>query len=105
MTLQSQGRGDEALEGLKRDIASVFERMTLPGVLDLLLDQQQHIALVIDEFGGTRGLVTLEDLLEALLGIEIVDELDKAEDMRALAQQQWSIRAKEIGFKDDSLEK
>jgi CBS domain containing-hemolysin-like protein len=104
MVLQSQGRGRETLEGLKRDIASVFERMALPGVLDLLLDLQQHIALVVDEFGGTRGLITLEDLLEVLLGIEIVDELDEAEDMRALALQQWSIRAKEIGFKGDSPE-
>ncbi|MEM8769831.1 MAG: CNNM domain-containing protein, partial [Pseudomonadota bacterium] len=53
-----------------------------------LLREQSHLAFVLDEFGGTAGLVTLEDVLETILGREIVDEHDEVEDMRELARQQ-----------------
>jgi CBS domain containing-hemolysin-like protein len=68
--------------------------MPLSELLEFLLDQRQHITLVIDEYGGTKGLVTIEDVVETLLGMEIVDEMDRVEDMRALARRQWEKRAK-----------
>ena len=50
--------------------------------------ERSHLGFVLDEFGGTAGLVTLEDVLETILGAEIVDEHDEVEDMRELARQQ-----------------
>ena len=64
----------------------------------MLLDHRQHIAVVVGEYGGTRGLVSLEDVVETLLGMEIVDEMDKVEDMQALARQNWAKRAKALGL-------
>jgi CBS domain containing-hemolysin-like protein len=54
----------------------------------MFLTQRQQVAVVVDEFGGTAGLVTMEDVLETLLGEEIVDELDEVDDMRELAREQ-----------------
>jgi CBS domain containing-hemolysin-like protein len=55
--------------------------------LDVFLTNKQQFALVKDEFGGTAGILTMEDVLETLLGKEIVDELDEVEDMRELARE------------------
>ena len=91
------------LKELSREISAVAGSMHLSGLLEFLLHQRQHIALVTDDYGGTRGLVTLEDVVETLLGMEIVDEIDTVEDMQALARQQWAKRAKALGLEvDDS---
>jgi len=87
---------------LKRDIMTVGGEMALSGLLEFLLDHRQQISLVVDEYGGTIGLVTLEDVVETLLGMEIVDEMDKVEDMQALARQKWEARAKALGLSIDT---
>ncbi|MEN8211436.1 MAG: hemolysin family protein [Thermodesulfobacteriota bacterium] len=87
---------------LRRDIITVSDDMPLSGLLEFFLDHRQHIALVVDEYGGTKGLVTLEDVVETLLGMEIVDENDKVEDMQALARRQWEKRAREMGLQVDT---
>ena len=93
-------RGETTLETLKRDIQSVPGKMSLSALLEFFLNQRQHIAIVIDEYGGTKGLVTMEDVVETLLGMEIVDEMDQAVDMQALARQQWEKRAKAHRLKE-----
>ena len=95
---KAQNRGDVKLETLKREIKTVPGNMSLSNLLEFLLDKRQHIALVIDEYGGTKGLVTTEDVVETLLGMEIVDEMDRVEDMQALARQQWTKRARALGL-------
>ncbi len=95
---KAQDQGDVKLETLKRAIKTVPGNMPLSNLLEFLLDQRQHIALVIDEYGGTKGLVTTEDVVETLLGMEIVDEMDRVEDMQALARRQWAKRAKTLGL-------
>jgi CBS domain containing-hemolysin-like protein len=95
---KAQGRDGVTLESFKRDILTVSGQMPLSGLLETLLDHRQHIALVVDPYGGTEGIVTLEDVVETLLGLEIVDEMDTVEDMQALARAQWEKRAKNMGF-------
>ena len=90
----AQKRGDEKLKALKREILAVPESVSLPALLERFLKDRQHIAIVVNEHGGTDGLVTLEDLIETLMGMEIMDETDDVEDMRALARKQWVERAK-----------
>lgn len=92
----SEGRGGDALESLRRDIVAVPASLPLPALLERLLRERRHIAIVIDEFGGTHGLVTLEDVVETLLGMEIVDEKDRVDDMQALARRQWEQRSRSL---------
>ena len=95
----SQDQENIALFELKREIMTVSHDMKLSRLLEFLLSHRQHIVLVVDEYGGTTGIVTLEDVVETLLGMEIMDEMDKVEDMQALARQQWSKRSKVLGMK------
>ncbi|MEX0962411.1 MAG: hemolysin family protein [Pseudohongiellaceae bacterium] len=93
-----EGKGEEDLNSLRRDIIISHSATPIPDLLDKFIAENEHIALVVDEYGGTEGIVTMEDLIETLLGIEIVDEMDNAEDMRALARKNWEIRARRIGL-------
>lgn len=97
----TQERGNEKLKALKRNIIAVPESVSLTALLERFLIDRQHIAIVVNEHGGINGLVTLEDLLETLMGMEIMDETDDIEDMRTLARKQWMERAKAMGLEED----
>ena len=104
---QNQGKGDLPVSAFQREIVAVLSSTLLSGLLETLLQKRQHIALVVGEYGETKGLVTLEDVVETLLGIEILDEGDKVEDMQQLARQLWAKRAERMGIdlgKDDAGE-
>lgn len=92
---------DRRLGTLRREIVAVPETLPLPLLFSRLVEKSEHIALVLDEYGGTAGIVTMEDVVETLLGMEIVDELDSVEDMQALARQQWYRRARRLGLITD----
>ena len=101
----AQEEFDVTLEEMARDILVVHETLPLPDLLERLLDRLEHIALVVDEYGGVAGVVTMEDVVETLLGLEIVDEADSVEDMQALARKQWFKRARELGMvSEEALE-
>lgn len=102
--LKLKGQGDTRLEKIERKLRAVPETTSLAMLLEFLLDQRQPIALVVDEYGGTSGLVTLEDVVETLLGMEIVDEMDEVQDMRALARRQWEKRARALGVEAEHLD-
>lgn len=85
------------IKAFKRDITFVFAKMKLFDVLDLMLKERLHIALVVGEFGEVKGIVSLEDVLETLLGLEIVDEIDRVDDMQALARQLMDRRMSRLG--------
>ncbi len=93
---KATNNGQQKLKSFIRKIPSVPGEMGLPALMEFLLDQRQHIALVVNEYGSTQGLVTLEDVVETLLGTEIVDEMDTTEDMQTLARQQWAKRAETL---------
>ncbi|NLF54439.1 MAG: DUF21 domain-containing protein [Thauera phenolivorans] len=101
---QTQGTGSRPLSALRREILAVAGATPLSTLLELLLDKRHHIAVVIGEYGETKGVVTLEDVVETLLGIEIVDEGDRVEDMQSLARQLWRRRAKVLGLEVDPPE-
>lgn len=98
--LLAQARGNSAnlLKSYTRPITPVPETLSLSLVFDRFLQLRTHIMLVIDEYGGMKGVLTLEDVLETLLGMEIVDERDKTVDMQQLARKLWQKRAKEMGL-------
>jgi len=82
----AEGRGETHLEEVMRPVEFVSELLSLERLLELFLARRKHLAVVLDEFGGLAGLVTLEDVLEEILGQEIVDEFDQVPDMRELAR-------------------
>lgn len=100
---EALGEGDTPVRALARPIRPVPEGMPLTGLLDFLLDHRQHIALVVDEYGATRGVVTMEDVVETLLGQEIVDESDRVTDMQRLARKRWESRAAAHGLPVDAV--
>ncbi len=80
------------LKDVKREIVIVPETQVLFDVWERLLEQKEHIALVVDEYGGIEGIVTMEDIIETLLGLEIIDEKDTITDMQKYARERWKIR-------------
>ena len=89
---------DALLESSLRPIDSVPNIMRVDKLLKQILKDNYHIMLVHDEFGTTVGLVTMEDVIETMMGVEIVDENDKTEDMQELARQLWMKRAERMGI-------
>lgn len=86
------------LKELKRDVLIVPEMLSLRDLFERLLERQEHIAVAVDEYGGFSGVVSMEDVVETLLGMEIMDEVDATEDMQKLARQKWMERAKRLGI-------
>ncbi|MEM1378695.1 MAG: hemolysin family protein [Pseudomonadota bacterium] len=78
--------GKKAVSEFVRDMPRVAADTDLDSLFDLLQEGKAHIALVQDEYGGTAGIVTIEDVLETLLGAEIVDEHDEAADLQVVAK-------------------
>lgn len=87
------------LTQFQREISFVFSKMKLFDLLELMLKNRIHIAITVGEYGEVKGLVTLEDVFETLLGLEIVDEIDRVEDMQALARQMMDRRVERLGMK------
>jgi len=98
---QAQGQSATPVERYRRDLPVIPAVSSLLKAFDQLLHRRTHIMLVVDEFGGMDGILTMEDVLETLLGLEIVDEGDKAVDMQALARHLGQRRAREMGLDID----
>ena len=81
----AEDRFDVTLDALMRPLQFVVDSTPLDALLHTFLDRRQHLVAVIDEFGAFAGIVTLEDVLEELIGREIVDEFDQETDLRAYA--------------------
>lgn len=86
------------LKDIKREIVYLTESSTLLHAWQMLLDKKEHIAAVIDEYGGMTGIVTMEDIIETLLGLEITDEKDIVTDMQQYALDRWKERQKKYDY-------
>jgi len=80
------------LKDIKREIVVAPNSIVLFTLWEKLLEKREHIALIVDEFGGLDGIVTMEDIIETLLGLEIIDEKDTVADMQKYARDKWKAR-------------
>ena len=85
----AEDKFDITLGELARPILSFSEDEEVSDIWEKLLVKKEHISIIIDEYGCFRGLVTMEDVIETMLGYEIVDEKDEVVDMQELAKAQW----------------
>lgn len=98
------GNGTKTLKDLKRDIIIVNRKIAIPKLFEQLVESKNHMALVVDEYGSVSGIVTMEDVIETLLGLEIMDESDNVANLQLLARQSWETRAKRLGLIHDDIE-
>lgn len=98
----ARGELDTPVADLTRPLTVVPDSLPIPGLFDRLVSARQHIALVVDEYGGVDGVVTMEDVIETLLGLEIVDEADRTVDMRDMARRRWRQRRDRLGMPLDA---
>ena len=88
------------LKDIRREIVVVPDTKPIFGVWENLLEKKEHIALVVDEYGGMDGVVTMEDIIETILGMEIIDEKDLVSDMQQLARERWKMRQAKYNLYD-----
>ena len=93
-----EGKDDEPLSDHQRPVVFVSVNENLTYLQNILMKERSHLAMVVDEFGAILGLVTMEDLFETILGMEIVDESDDVADLQLLARELWEKRASELGL-------
>jgi CBS domain containing-hemolysin-like protein len=96
MEASSQDLHDKPIKELISPVHTISEDISVAAALDQFIKRKDHLFIVVDEYGSTGGLVSLEDTIETLLGVEIVDEFDSVEDMRAYALEQWRIKKQKL---------
>ena len=104
LSARLEGGDKTPLSKLARDLQTIERTASAQTALEMLLGDRLHIALVVDRYGSAVGLVTLEDVIETLLGLEIVDEHDTEVDMQTFARDRWRERAKRSGLSVDDAE-
>ena len=92
LELLTEDKFNMTLGEIRRDIVMYKEKMPVSEIWDSMLRNKQHIACVIDEYGSFQGIITLEDIIETIVGLEIMDERDDVADLRQLALDRWHQR-------------
>ena len=87
---------DLTLKEITRPILTFSEEDSVSDIWEKLLEKKEHISVIIDEYGSMRGIVTMEDVIETMLGQEIVDETDEVVDMQEYAKEQWEKAQKDM---------
>ncbi|HAW14604.1 MAG TPA: hemolysin [Cellvibrionales bacterium] len=95
---QNDGHGETALKNYRRELGAILDAFSLLQAFETFISSKVHIMLVVSEYGDTQGIITLEDILENLLGLEIMDESDTVEDMQVLARRLGMLRRKKMGM-------
>jgi len=99
-----EGESGRRLEEFRRPCPALPDFRSVSETFDFLVRERAHLALLVDEYGTLQGLVTLEDIFETLVGLEITDELDTIENMQALAHRKWRERITAQGVDPESFE-
>ena len=92
----AEDKFETPLQDILRPIMAFSEEDSVADIWEKLLEKKEHISVILDEYGSMRGIVTMEDVIETLLGHEIVDEKDEVVDMQEYAKDQWEKAQKEI---------
>lgn len=92
------GKTAQTLEELKREITMVPSDLPIPQLFDKMIASKEHITLVMDNYGSVQGVATLEDIIETMLGLEIMDESDSVADLQKLALKNWERKSKILGL-------
>lgn len=92
----AEDRFDMSLKEIIRPILTFSEEDSVSDIWEKLLEKKEHISVIIDEYGSMRGIVTMEDVIETMLGQEIVDETDEVVDMQEYAKEQWEKAQKDM---------
>jgi len=95
---RASGEGWSRLANFERPITALPETLSLSEAFNHVLRQRAHIVQIVDEYGVLAGILTLEDIIETMLGLEIVDESDETVDMQEHARRLWQRRAREMGI-------
>lgn len=85
----TEDKFDNRLSDIVRPVLTFSENEPVSNIWEKLLAKKEHISIIIDEYGCFRGIVTMEDVIETMLGTEIVDEKDKVTDMQEFAREKW----------------
>ncbi len=92
----ARDEGDKPIYSIERKLKMVPETMNLRQLFEEMISENEHISLVVNEYGSIEGIVTLEDIIETLIGREIVDETDTNADMQELAREKWQRKMNKI---------
>ena len=84
------------LNDILRPVLHFKEEDSVSDIWEVLLEKKEHISVILDEYGSLRGIVTMEDVIETMLGHEIVDEKDEVVDMQEYAKEHWEKAQKEM---------
>ena len=100
----ARGEVDAPLGELRREVLFIDDETPVAEVFEDMMRRRDHLVVMMGPYGSTSGIVTLEDVVETLLGLEIVDETDVAEDMQTLARKKWYERAQRLGLVQEGQE-
>lgn len=100
----TQDKGNEVIGAFTRELHAILDETSLLTAFEQFIGTNSHIMLVVNEYGSMQGVLTLEDILESLLGLEIMDESDTIADMQKLARRYGALRQRKMGLKADAQE-